>query len=336
MSKSSLNNTISNTTQFSIFMYMWIPSEALTIVNFVFCVWSTVALYRFGYSNWKNSNKNFKSFLLVFLSVLTPCVTCLKVLCTQAIIIVGRTLADDEKNGQYVCEAVTDLTVVLYYMSNLPIYLFLWTRQRILYSQSSLKPLNTKPVKFLSTFAIFLLVIVGIVIIVLLVVPKSYLMSDYGCIRNSEENTNEIMRYIAISIMVMSQVIIFALFVYPLNHYKNKTSSGDKNSLKMNNRLKRATKLATGSLVLCSFSDLCALALTSIILPDTTPRDFTGIIFDLGLCVNIISLFVSFEKFSFSVFVKCKTVKKKLSNQSKDLVSRTENFTATKTNYSIM
>ena len=332
MSKSNLNFSTSNTTQFSIFENMWIPSQALTIFNFVFCVWSTAALFRFGYSNLKNSNKDFQSFVLLFLSVLTPFITCLKVMCTQAIIIVGRIFAEDEKKGQYICEFVTDLTVVLYYMSNLPIYLFLWARQRILYSQSSLKPLNTKAVKFLSTFAIFLLVIVGIVIIVLLVVPKSYLMSDYGCIRNSEENTNEIMRYIAISIMVKSQVIIFALFVYPLNHYKNKTGSGDKNSLKMNNRLKRATKLATGSLVLCSFSDLCALALTSIILPDTTPRDFTGVIFDLGLCVNIISLFVSLEKFSFTVFVKCKTVKKKLSNQSKDLGSRTEKFTATKTN----
>ena len=83
--------------------------------------------------------------------------------------------------------------------------------------------------------------------------------------------------------MVMSQLISLTLFVYPLNHIKNKTISGDKNWLQMNNRLKRATKLATGSLVLCSFSDFCALALTSIILPETTPRDFTRIIFDLGI-----------------------------------------------------
>ena len=226
------------------------------------------------------------------LALFTPCMTAIKLCCTQATIIVGLL-----KTGDFACEIAKDLSVGCFFASVLPAYFFLWKRQRIMYAQPSLKRLNTRTVNVLSYLAIGLLSVGGFGTCVLFILPFDSRISAIGCVDRESESNNELPYLLAAVVMISSQLIIFALFVHPLRLHKKNSVVVNRASSDVGKRLKRANVLATTSMTICTGSDLFSLVLRAAVLPELVPLDFVNAIYDLSLVVNILSVMLSFEDY---------------------------------------
>lgn len=319
------------------FKQVWILSQVTTVIFLLFCLWAIVALCNYGIrkNKWNRAEKNRQQLILMTLAVFAPSVTIIRVLLTQTVIIVGL-VSNKNESGDFACEIAMDLSVGFFFMSTIPTYLFLWKRQRILYSNPSLKRLNTTFVNILSYVAICMLLIGGLGSCVLFIVPTGYQMSDFGCVKSQLESTNPIPFYVGAAAMITSQLMIFGLFVHPLRlHKKNNvtvnTPSSDSNGgggESMKNRLKRANVLATTSMAICTFSDLFSLVLVAIVLPKTTPRDLSSTIYDLSLAVNILSIMLSYEDYKEIMLGAFSSSDDKVTLESSDVEMKTASTSA--------
>ena len=123
--------------------------------------------------------------------------------------------------GDYICETVMDITIGTYYLALLPVYIFLWMRQRSLFQQPSINRLYSTTVKGISWGSLLFLIVAGVGIVVVFVVPKAYLASPRGCILTEEEAENVTVFYILLVVLLTGQITLLALFIYPLHLHRN-------------------------------------------------------------------------------------------------------------------
>ena len=131
---------------------------------------------------------------------------------------------NNEKNNE-LCEVLIDFSIVIFSLSSLPVYVFLWYRQRILFSHPSLKRVNMNKIKFFSNLFIVLLFLGGGSSCFIKTIPVSYKMSKFGCVKRLHGDENMLESYTTAVTLVVSQVILFALFVHPLRMHRNVTSA---------------------------------------------------------------------------------------------------------------
>merc|ERR1739838_852825 len=102
-------------------------------------------------------------------------------------------------------------------MAILPTYVFLWYRMRMIYTQPSLKHLNNSTVRFLSyTFILLLLAGGSTACAVAFLQPMNFRISSAGCVNHLEHVVDYTSNYLATGTLVLSQLILFGLFLYPL------------------------------------------------------------------------------------------------------------------------
>ena len=118
----------------------------------------------------------------------------------------------------YVCEVVMDMSIAAYGIAFIPIYIFPWLRQRILYSQYILPEVK----KLVKCFSWSLIVFLGArdtMTVVLYLLPFYYAPSKYGCV-NTRRDTYNWPQYVAAGLQAFGHIILMLLFVYPLRVHK--------------------------------------------------------------------------------------------------------------------
>ena len=311
-----LNNTCTNTNVYK--TLSWILTQILALAVFIFCIWSSVSInvHVRRKKNLKNKRNEFNKTSLMVLAMFIPAVTAVRVLFTQTDLIVSL-IAQVGATGDLICNLVSNLTTAMFIVSITPMYLFLWVRQRTVYVQPSMKFLNTVKVKLASYLALFQFFIVGIPATVFLVNNSSYRMLEHGCAKEpNKSNSGKIIGLIFISNLVVTQIILFLLFVYPLSkHYFKNTERDKANCYELKNscnqKLKKAINFSAFSTLICTLCEVTALILATVVLPDSTPRYIISCIFDVSLLANIFAVILSFEDYKSILLMKTEKPKKK-------------------------
>ena len=81
------------------------------------------------------------------------------------------------------------------------------------------------------------------------------------------------------------------LFIHPLMCLRKIAPSNSTSE----SRLKRVVSMACKGVAVCALSDMFALALVHLIFPKNFPRSVNSAVYDFSLCVNTVSLLLSFE-----------------------------------------
>ena len=320
-------NQTRNETENLVYKYSWIPVQISTVLVFCGSTWVFLSLLKHGLNNnkFKRNSKNIKQANLMILALLTPLATMIRVLSIQSLLIIFY-VAEEDYRTDHACEIVADLSIFLFLCATLPIYIFLYYRQRILYIQPSLKHLNNKVVRFFSYLFVFLIIFGGAFSTVMYLYPTSYKMSKFGCTKRQVEAENLLPNYLAALITIISQLILFFLFTYPLRKHRQsskRTSCNESNECK---RVMRAIRLSTISMMICVTSDILAIVLVAFSVPKDSPRTTVSAIYDLSLFINVLSVLFSFNEYKSISKSLCKSFKHSKQPQARRIFAVTDQF----------
>ena len=196
----------------------WIIPEVINALLILFTVWIFVSLIFFGLKTkkWKKvMHNNFEK--LSGGSVLTAAVVCavvtlIRLIISQFVINVGYSDAKDK-----LCEAMTDTGIVMYCTTVFSVYVFLWLRQSIFYTNSMLNTEYSKMLRFFSGLSILFIFLGGFTVVLINTIPVNYPSSIEGCSYKAVDSTfDAILVAVCVIVLLTGQVTLVALFVYPL------------------------------------------------------------------------------------------------------------------------
>ena len=203
----------------------------------------------------------------------------------------------------YVCEVVMDMSIAAYGIAFIPICIFLWLRQRILYSQHFLRELYSQLVRFFS-WSLIICLLSGIVLTgVFYVLPIHYAGSKHGCVNTSSGTYNE-PSYAASAIQVFGQGLLLLLFLYPLWVHKKFQITAFQGSKKrvcvgsgpgFQDRVLGTMKRTLYCTLACLVSDVIAMVASTFIIAPDIPRFATNVVYDVNLTINALFVLLSFE-----------------------------------------
>ena len=288
----------------SLFQKSWIIAQSTTALIMFCSIWTFASLIVSGikFKKWdRKTKKKRKVANLLFLAVISPLCLILRVLGTQTLIIVEK-FAPLNKVGDFRCEIVMDISLILFMVASLPVYTFLWYRQKMLYSNVSLKHLNTKPVRFMSFLFIFILVVGGLSTAIISTGPNNFRISNVGCIQKRNSSSAN---YINAAVLISCQILLACLFCFPLiKHKQNVSLSRSNSSATQKNKVDsvhKAVKLASISCAICIISDVCVMLLATIAFIEG-PLTLTRSIYDVSLFINILCIIVCIENWKKILF----------------------------------
>ena len=200
----------------------WIGCFVVNVILIILSIWLTAssALYTSRSSKKKNFEKNSKRLLRM--ATLASVLTLPRLISTNLLFWIGYN--DDIKDQT--CEILLDISVVAIIVTFAFVYLFLWLRQHYIYKQPSITAINTKTVRILS-WTCFIYIIFGTFVLVFLFVKDAgHQSTPIGCFaRRNVTNINETASfngyYFSAVGVVLAQISVFALLVYPLIRHWN-------------------------------------------------------------------------------------------------------------------
>lgn len=264
----------------------WILSTSAIAVLMSTTCWltaSTIAHHRrtpTSAAGQQQPNRNIARAIVV-LTTLVPLMTSLRLASTLSIALVGRLTSRG-------CGAVMAVSSLVYAAASLPVYLLLWVRQRLLYSHR--RSLNTTAVSALSWLALALMCVGAVANWSVFNFTITYRRADTGCVREGRSGA----AYYQIELTTFaSHLLLFSLFCHPLRLYYRQPAATSATKRKIVALARRA--LVT--LVASSLSDLVAMLVVTKLLPDDAPKDVTGLVYDVGLVVNAVTVAAFIDDF---------------------------------------
>ena len=223
-----MNNSTSKPTSENLFNFkmhqdqaIWISSFIVNIILITLSMWLTASstLYISKYSK-KNFERNRKRLLQM--AILASALTLPRLLLTHLLFWIGYN--DDEEDQT--CEILMDTSVIAYVLAFIMVYLFLWMRQHFIYKQPSITSINTKTIRVLSWTCFTYIILGAIAVIFLFVKDTGHQSTSIGCYaRTNITNVNELISfnvfYLSSAVVVLAQISVFALLVYPLIRHWN-------------------------------------------------------------------------------------------------------------------
>jgi len=296
---SPLNSTEHGQSSSNIIWTLSLPFDLFLIAT---TLWMTLTFMVFGESYLRRKKEEKKEYspgkVLIF-SMISPPFALIRLMVTFSLFFIGH---KDTPQNRFLCEIVIDVSIASYMFSLIPFYLFLWFRQRVLYSQPFIRNLYTRWIKCLSSAIIICLIFGGIGSVILYLLPETYAGSPKGCVNvsNMRYNTPD---YMATALRVIGQAILLLLFLYPLLvHRKFQTSvfrGSKRKTTPGGDNVPEDPLLRTMLRSLCCtlasvLVDLAATISVSV-LPKNVPRVLTNLIYDISLVLNVIFIALCFE-----------------------------------------
>ena len=308
----------------------WIIPEVINGVLILLTLWIFLSLIFFGVKSkkWKKAmQNNFEK--LSGGSVLTAAVVCAlvtlgRLVVSQFVINVGFSESSDE-----ICEAVTDAGIVLYCATLFAVYVFLWLRQSIFYTNSMLNTEYSKLLRFFSGLSIVFIFVGGLVALLINTIPVNYPSTIEGCTYKAVDSTfDAILVAICTLVLLTGQITLVALFVYPLrkrsdqecfscaddctttvrsdypsksqsdianvtenlDEHINEKSRPNKHKSQINCIMRRSVVFATIAIA----TDICFLLVSTYALPHSTHRRIPTILYDVSSFLNLVFVVSSF------------------------------------------
>ena len=298
---------IANATVRSIIYFrMWQLCLPLSIFMLATTVWMAISFFIFAREyvkkNCAQHNLHSPRRALVCTAICPPLVL-IRLSLTISLFFIGY---EKTPRAEYLCETIIDLSVVSFVFGLAPFYLFLWLRQRVLYSLRFMKELNTLVVKCFSYILLGCLIVESFGSVIPYILPKLYSGSPDGCF-NFKHRRYTTIHYLAVVFRITGQILLLALFIYPLMVHKKIQMT-----LFRRNRGNSLANVMVSSpedkLVAVMLRSLCctsasvtvdvaaAFTVTSAISVDV-PRVFINVIYDVSLTLNVVFMAFCFQAY---------------------------------------
>ena len=303
----------------------WLLPEIINALLTLITVWLTVSLIHYGISakKWRRgiqSNiEKLNAGWILACAVLCSFATLFRLINSQFVINVGFTSNHDFDID---CEIVSDSSVIIYGISVLTVYLFLWLRQSVFYSNRMLPTNYGKTLRFLSWLSIFLIFAGGLAAVLVNIIPSNYKASVIGCTYEPIDSDYDAMLFgVSVGALLTGQITLVGLFIYPLHKHHNPNGCFSRNppsktSIKeaINNTgsvsLQKERKLSKHSKcrikikkimrrsivfsIIAIVSDIAFLTVATFSFIETTHRRIPTILYDISAFLNLVFVVSSF------------------------------------------
>lgn len=282
---------------------LWNVCFSINIFLLIICFWIALSFLLYGCSyrrTMREDQHNYSSKKVIAVALITPMFVLPRLACTFSLAFIGYYRSPE---NTILCEVMMDISIVAFGIGTTPTYVFLWLRQRVMYSQPFIKKLYTKRVKFLSWTLLGCMAVALVLSLVLYVAPHTYAGSPHGC-KNTQNGLGNTPHYLAAAFQIMEQLLLLALYVYPLVVHKRKHEFRLRGSKRKagNNVGKVVQDKVYGTMVRslccsigCVLSDILAMLSVSMIIPKDLPRFLTNVVYDVSLVFNVFCVTLSFE-----------------------------------------
>ena len=203
----------------------WLLPEMVNALLILVTLWITVSLIHYGISakKWRRgiqSNiEKLNAGWILACAVLCSFATLFRLINNQFVINIGFTSNHD---SDFDCEIVSDSSVIIYGISVLTVYLFLWLRQSVFYSNRMLPTNYGKTLQFLSWLSIFLIVVGGLAAVLVNIIPSNYKASVIGCMYEPLDSSYDAMLFgVSAGALLTGQITLVGLLIYPLHKHHN-------------------------------------------------------------------------------------------------------------------
>jgi len=330
----------------------WIIPEVINAFLILMTVWIFVSLIFFGMKTqkWKKAmQNNFEKLSggsVVTAAIMCAVVTLLRLIASQFIFNVGFF-----ESSNKACESVIDTGIVLYCATLFSVYVFLWLRQSIFYTNSMLNTEYSKLLRFFSGLSIVFIFIGGLTALLINVIPVNYPSSLEGCRYQAVDSTfDAILVVVCGGVLLTGQITLVALFIYPLQKRSDQqvcfscadecdiqrrisysksqtdlpgiTDAMESNEKKRQNRHKSKIncimRRSVAFAVIAIITDLCFLVVTTFVLPQANHRRISTILYDVSAFLNlvfVVSSFICWKKILTSPILTL-TTSQSVTNQS--------------------
>ena len=308
----------SNETYFRWSKWDYIFPEAVNSVLIVLTLWIIIALVHFGIktNKWGNSKKKNVDKLsagrVLTAALISAIMTFGRLITSQFVYNLGY--------SDMQCEEISDSSYIVYCLASFSVYMFLWIRQSIFYTNRMLNTNFSKGLKFFSYLSIVLITLGGLSVILLGTITKEYYTSQSGCIYQSASEGSEFLLVLVCGLVLLAgQAGLVGLFVYPLRKHqtgkkclstislKKKTENGNgsvsftrsatvranrklKNTQKINRILRRSIVFATIAIV----TDLIFLFVSNYTFTGKMHRRIPTMLYDISAFLNLVFVVSSF------------------------------------------
>ena len=187
------------------------------IVFMIVDIWLIISLIYFGVKTkkWRRlqpGNPNSLSSGRIYFSVIICAATAFFY---HVFIAVYRNVGFHQNEAQ-LCKAISDMVDITYSSSFLSVILFLWFRQRTLYTAFLPMARFTKPLKyfsFITIFVSFFLVFAGVTLTTL---TSDSISTSVGCVFKPNSSFQFVTFVVIVGAIIFSQVSLLVMFIYAL------------------------------------------------------------------------------------------------------------------------
>ena len=313
------SNAVDNSTSYKHWRELdWILPEAFNIFLMLLTGWILWSLVYYGVKTkkWKTGHHANLAKLsggkILTNAVLCAITTLLRLITSQFVYNIGYTINGHDLDE--VCEKVLDLSIVMYCISVFFVYLYLWKRQNVFYTNSMLQIDFNLMLRIFSWLSIVFVVLGALAATLVNTIPKNYHSSVSGCTYNetSQSNLNAIIG-VSVTVLLFGQVILVGLFIYPLIKRKKQSKrhcstkakcielapsyprkqpsqSSNKSNRKINKILSRTLIFSITSFV----TDICFLIVSTFAFDGSANRRISTVLYDFSAFLNLSFIVCSF------------------------------------------
>lgn len=218
--------TENNTIQFVRWQHWsWIVPEVLNIIFTVLTIWILYSLVHYGNKSKKwvlKKERNFEKLnagLVLMAAVLCAVMALLRFMVSQLAFNIGFSYGEDEQ-----CEIVSDASIVIFCLALFAVYIYLWVRQSVFYTNHMLNTEFSKCLRFFSYLSILLIFLGGLGAIFVNTIPTNYHSSPMGCVYEALDSTlTTVLVLVSALVFLIGQIILVGLLIHPLRkHSKQK------------------------------------------------------------------------------------------------------------------
>ena len=212
----------------------WIIGYVINIILIIWSILLTVSISVNSNICEGFGNQEFKNYLkpLFLAATIASSLTVPRLILTHLLFWIGF---NNNSSDQF-CEIVIDMSIVVYGLAHLAVYLLFWLRQQFIYKQPSVILLNTKKIKILNcVFLCYLFVCLGLILAVL--EPQSNQSTINGCYYYHEQFEKDLnlpfnVYYISSFIAIGYEIVFIGLLLYPLLCLWNKINKNNEKNIK--------------------------------------------------------------------------------------------------------
>ena len=180
-------------------------------------LWLIISLIHFGIKTrkWRrlqSGNPDLLSSGKIYLSVVFCYVSALAY---HIVVAVYRNYGYQQGEDEF-CNTMKDISVIMYTMCSFSVVLFLWLRQRMLYTAFLQTVHFSKALKVFSFIIIFFTIFGSISGVILWILPNDYIASPIVCIQSRNGSSRIRALVILVFTIVFSQVALLAVFIHGL------------------------------------------------------------------------------------------------------------------------